>query len=415
MSKSSSQVKIASFSEEPVACVGSFFNGLAVPPRTKFDIYQHNKNRDFLLHGESDTLDYNGQSSNENEYVVAVYDPNKKLVELYKAPYIATKVTSKKNRVYKGPAVKSTGLKNVAQRKALGEAFGTKKAKAALSNLEKNRIDSEKLQDVELDIVDSVQAATKDIPGSQSQLQSQQQSHSQQSQQQQAESSHMGPAPKPNASATNVADIYPIDEVIPRKALPYIRVDPLLTASDPLNLLPAAPEVLKSALTRLIESKNTEKLQWLYYASLLFGVYENRRVSQKEALMTRLQNKPSEALVDGILDQFAISRSSKFGRAKEKAFTIDPQNEDKLLCYLFIILLHLSNFSVELNPLAKDLKLKPTRLVGLFRSLGATIKSATVREAEALGIPKSQAGTYKIANLKVPFKMPELTRRGARR
>ena len=90
-------------------------------------MYKHKKRDDYVLHGETDTLDYNGTSNNENEYVVAVFDPNSKSVELYKTPYISTKVTAKKNRVYKGPKVKSAGIRNVTQRNALGEAFGTKK------------------------------------------------------------------------------------------------------------------------------------------------------------------------------------------------------------------------------------------------------------------------------------------------
>ncbi|KAI3402356.1 RPA49 [Candida oxycetoniae] len=387
---STPSVKVHSYSEEPVAYVGSFFNGLAVPKGTEFEVYQHKKNGDFLVHGESETLEYNGKTSaDENEYVVAVYDRNKNAVELYKTPYIPTKVTAKKNRVYKGPLVKSFGLKNVAQRKALGEAFGTKKAKAAITNLEKNRIDSDKLQDIELDIVDTVQESTKPLEIEKA----------------------TGPVPNPNVHATNVEDVYPIDSIVPQKTWGYIRAQPLLSDPTPLNLLPSQPEFVKPILSKLRDAKNIKGLQLLYYSALLFGVYENRRVSQKEALMTRLKNIPSEVLVDNILDQFAISRSSKFGRSKEKSFTIDPHHEDKLLCYLFIILLHLSNFSIELNPLAKDLKMKPTRLVALFRALGATIKSATVAEAEALGIPKSAAGTYKIANLKVPFKLPEITRK----
>ncbi|KAI5951698.1 RPA49 [Candida jiufengensis] len=391
MSKSS-HIKVTSYTDEPVAAVGSFFNGLSVPPSTKFNVYQHKKKQDFIIHGESEHLNYDGDSqNNDNDYVLAVYDPNTKSVELYKTPYLPTKVSAKKNRVYKGPSVKSVGLKNNVQRNALGEAFGTKKAKQAITNLEKNRIDSEKLQDLELDIVDTVQESTAPIT---------------------TETQTFSIMPKPNVSATNVEDVYPIKKIIPEKDWSYIRVQPLLTDSNPLEQLPSQPEFVKSRISRLIEQENIEKLQILYYASLLFGVYENRRVSNKSALLTRLQNKVSESLIDGILNRFTINRASNFGRSKDRAFTIDPNNEDKLLCYLILSLLHLSNFTVELNPLAKDLKLKPTKLVSLFRAVGATIKSATVAEAEALGIPKSAAGTYKIANLKVPFKLPELTRKG---
>ena len=116
-------------------------------------------------------------------------------------------------------------------------------------------------------------------------------------------------------------------------------------------------EFIAKQLPILILQKH-RKVANAFYASLLLGVYENRRVKDKQSLMTRLQNIPSEILVDGILDRFAISRATKFGKSKDKSFTIDPYHEDKLLTYLFILLLHINNFTVELVPLSKDLKLK---------------------------------------------------------
>ncbi|EMG51079.1 DNA-directed RNA polymerase I 49 kDa polypeptide, partial [Candida maltosa Xu316] len=388
-----------SVTEEPVAAVGSFFNGLTVPSSAEFDLYKHKKRDDYVLHGETETLDYNGESNNENEYVVAIYDPNTKSVELYKTPYVSTKVTAKSNRIYKGPKIKSKGVRNINQRNALGEAFGTKKAKSAITNLEKNRIDSEKLQDFELDIVDSVKETTRDLPSTKEEA-----------------SKIDRPAPLANVDATNVEDIYPIDKIIPQKDWQYLRVGSFFNAEDPLELLPFnKSDFIKKQLPILIQQKNTTKLQMLYYASVLFGVYDNRRVKDRQTLCTRLQNKVPESLIDGVLENFTISRVSQFGKSKDRSFIIDPHHENKLLTYLFILLLHINNFAVELVPLSKDLKLKNTTLVALFRALGAIIKSATVGEAEALGIPKSAAGTYKIATLKVPFKLPELTRRGKRR
>ncbi|KAG5417210.1 RPA49 [Candida metapsilosis] len=401
-SSSSSHVKVSSYTEEPVAAVGSFFNGLSIPSSTEFDIYKNKKTNNYLIHGESDHLEYDGDSSSTqdlNEYVVAMYDPNTKSVELFKTPYFQTKVTSKQYKVYKGPSVRSTGVKNITQRNALGEAFGTKKAKQAITNLEKNRIDADKLQDMEMDIIDTVQdtLASNKADSSTVSVKNDDFSNS--------------PVPKPNVDATNVEDIYPIKSIIPAKDWSYIRVQSIFTDSDPISQFPSSPEFIKQRLSTIIEHENLEKLQILYYASLLFAIYENRRVSSKDSLMTKLGNKPSEALIDTILSNFTIARTTKFGKSKDRSFTIDPHNEDKLLCYLIILILHLSNFSVALNPLARDLKLKPTKLVALFRAVGAIIKSATVGEAEALGIPKSSVGTYKIAHLKVPFKMPELTRR----
>ena len=145
--------------------------------------------------------------------------------------------------------------------------------------------------------------------------------------------------------------------------------------------------------------------------SLLLGVYSNRRVSNKVKLLERL-NSPPETLIDGVLDKFTLARPGQFGRSKDRSFFIDPQHEDKLLCYILTIIMHLDNFIVEVSPLAQELNTKPSKIVALFRVLGAIVKGATVAQADAFGIAKSAANTYKIATFKVPFKLPEMVRRG---
>lgn len=400
-----SNIRISSVNEEPVALVGSFFNGMSVPSSTEFDLFKHKKHDEYVLHGENETLDYNGETvkNSENDYIIGVYDPIHKSVDLYKSPYLSAKVTAKRHRVYKGPSIKQAGVRNVTQRNALGEAFGTKKAKAAITSLERNRIDAEKLQDMEMDIVDAVTESTQDLPSRAKMEQ---------------EAVHDRPTPVANVDAKNVEDVYPVHNIIPKKEWAYLRVNTIMSETDEKKQLEMFPysksSYVKKHLSTIVQQKSLEKLQLLYYASLLFGVYENRRVRDKQSLMTRLQNKASEVLVDGILERFAISKASQFGKSKDRSFTIDPQHEDKLLCYLLAIILHINNFVVELPPLANELNMKPTRLVGLFKALGAIIKSATVAETEAFGIPKSAAGTYKIATLRVPFKLPEMTRRAKR-
>lgn len=396
------ELRVVSYADEPAVTVGSFFNGLSVPSDTEFQLYQNKKNGEFVLHGETETLDYNGRTEDDcYDYAVALYDPVNKSVELYKSPLIESKVTSRENRVHKGPRVKQAGIRFAEQRKLLGESFGTKKAKSALSNLERNRIDAEKLQDLELDIIDNVKANTIALPSTAEMNRA---------------VTYDRPTPVADEDATNVEDIYPVDNIIPNKEMSFIRVGPLLEEDDEAQRLEILPygksSYISKRLGTLVANKNTTKLQLLYYASLLFGVYENRRVKDRATLMTRLQNKPSEVLVDGVLERFTIARASQFGRSKERAFTIDPHHEDKLLCYLLAIIMHIDNFMIELPPLANELNMKPTRLVGLCKALGANVKSATVSQAEAFGIPRTAASTYKVATLKVPFKLPQMTKRG---
>lgn len=399
--RETTEINVESYVDEPVSAVASFFNGLSVPD-IPFDLYK-NKQDSFVVHGETDKLEYNGSTvtDEQNDYVVGVYDPVTRSVELYKAPFIQAKVTPISKRKYDGPRVKQLGKLNMEQRNALGQAFGTKKAKQTITNLQKNKIDSEKLQDVEMDIVDTVKDATTALPTKE---------------QMAATVLSDRPTPLADVSATNVEAVYPIHNIIPQRELDAIRVNAIQSALDENARLALLPYSQSAYIRRELERAltNTDKLQLVYYASLLFGVYNNRRVRDKQTLMDRL-GQPAETLVDGVLERFAVGKASQFGKSKDRSFTIDPHHEDKLLCYLLALIMHINDFLVELPPLANELNMKPTRLVSLFRALGATIKSLTLAQADAFGIPRSQASSYKVASLKVPFTLPEMMRRGGGR
>lgn len=399
------QVDIESFQDQPSVAISSFFRGVSVPKETSFELYKNKKNADeFVLHGENERLEYEGSTegnfANCSQYVVGVYDPSKKAVELYKAPFISSKVISKSRKHLTGPEIKQKNARASVMRNALGEAFGTKKAKKAIVDLERNRIDSDKLVDSAIDIVDSVKTASKDLP-TREQLQE--------------TVSSERPTPLANVNATDVEQIYPVHNIIPKNEWAFIRVGAIMKEQDAEKRLEYFPHTkflyIAKKLPSLTQANQMQKLQLLYYLSLLVGIYDNRRVNNKVKLIERLNAAP-DGLLDGILARFSISRPGQFGKSKDKSFFIDPQREDKLLCYILAIIMHLDNFIVEVAPLAQQLNLKPSKLVSLFKILGATVKGATVAQAEAFGIPKSSAATYKIATLKVPFKLPEMTRRG---
>lgn len=403
--RSISEVSVAEYQEHPSVAVGSFFKGFQAPAETKFDLYRKKATKDeFILHGENDTLEYDGATDPEtlgaNQYVVGVFNPQKKSIQMYRAPVVVAKVVSKHTKNLSGPSIKNSDVRSLTSRNALGEAFGTKKAKKAIADLERNRVDSDKLVDSAIDIVDSVKTASKDLPSRQELEEKVAQDR---------------PTPLANVDATDVEDIYPIENIIPKREWQIIRVGPLLKETDEekrLELLPYnKSKYIAKKLPSLTQATQMTKLQLLFYLSLLLGVYENRRANNKMKLLERLDSPP-DILLDGILERFTVQRAGQVGKSKDRSYFIDPQNEDKLLCYILVIVLHLNNFIVEISPLAKEFGLKPSKIVNLFRVIGAQVKSATVAQAEAFGIPKSSASTYKIATLKVPFKLPQMTRRG---
>ena len=392
------EILVTSCTTEPGLVVGSFFNGLEVPALSSFDLYQHTLNPDkFALHGVNDTLEYSGSTeAGENDYVVAFYDKKLRAVQLCKASLVPVAVTSKEHRVHKGPRVRLRGMLGYEQKNMLGKEFGTKNARAKITSMDRNRIDANKLEGIEADIVDSVATVTDAVPGSDTA----------------ADSATASVAPAANALATNAEDVYTLHSIVPENEWKWVRVNALMDEPDTerrFELLPYDKSAyVGRKLLRYISSGNCRKVQMLYYAALLFGVYAHRRVNTKVALMERLNNCPLETLVDGVLDRFTTARASRIGRTKDQSFIIEPFHEDKLLCYLLALLLHIDDFVVEINPLASELNMKPTRLIRLFRALGASVKPVKTGMAEALGLLKRDAATYKVAVLKVPFTPPEM-------
>ncbi|AAS54009.1 AFR638Cp [Eremothecium gossypii ATCC 10895] len=396
------EVDVTAVTTNPSVAVASFFNGFRPSEDATFELYKTKAADSYVLHGENQKLEYEGRVDNNKgyQYMLGVYDPSSKSIELYQAPVLPTSVISKSKKRLAGKDIKQADARASTMRTALGQAFGTKKAKKAIADLERNRIDSDKLVGSVVDIVGSVRAAAKDLPTQQEMA---------------ATISEDRPIPPPNVDATDVEQIYPVRSIIPQHEWNFIRVGPIMKEKDAQQRLQMLPYTKSAYITKklptLTQSVQMEKLQLLYYLSLLLGVYNNRRVSNKENLLEKL-NSPADTLVDGILERFTVVRPGQFGRSKDRSFAIDPQREDKLLCYILALIMHLDNFIVEISPFAHELGLKPSKLVNLLRTMGATVKGATVAQAQAFGIPKSAASTYKIATLKVPFKLPELNKRG---
>lgn len=397
--KHTAHLQVAAVETEPRVVVGSFFNGLSVPRDTAFDLYQHSEQRDeFVLHGENATLEYNGATggaAEHNDYVVAVYDPSLKLVELFKAPMVYGKVTALKHRVHKGPKIRLRGLLYASQRIALGREFGTKKAKQAIDNVQKNSINLEALEVHEVDIVDNVEAATRDLALA-------------------AEAEKLvnalGLTPAPNVGATNVEDVYPVSGLLPARELAAVRVGPLTLASEAerLQMLPHALPLLAQLMTQQVHANSDTGVRLAYYALLLVALFKCRFVKSKNQLVEKLAAQPPGVLVDGLLARFTVPRTLARGQLKLQLFVVDPPSEDRLLCHLLIALLHLHRFEVEVSAVCNELGLKPSRVVGLLRAVGATVKAMSSAQASARGY--TRAAEHKVGVLRVPFSPPDMAR-----
>jgi DNA-directed RNA polymerase I subunit RPA49 len=384
-----------------VAALGQF-SGVNVAEGASFAMYKSKYTGQTFVHGESDRMEYDGYpETDKSRYCLAIYDETSSSVELVPASMFSMNTVIKARKKSNVPAIRQASVKYYEQRAALGEAFGSKKAKKIISEAVKNKIDAEQLQDLETAIVDTVKTSTENLPSQETR---------------QKALSEDRPIPPYNLEATQPSAIYPIvDGLLSNREYSAIKTNAIEQESIEKNrmaLFPKASQFITSRVSSTLNApgNHTHRLKLLYYASLLMAVYEHRRVSSKTALAARLGSVP-EVLLSGIIEKFTAVRSGQFGKAKDRNFIIDPTHESKLLCYLLVLILNIEQFHVDVNSFTTELGLKASKLVDLCKAIGCDVRSISGKEAEARGIKKSHMAVFKVATLNAPLKLPEVVKR----
>lgn len=427
------------------AIVASFTNSTNIPETVSLDLYTSSKvssSSKAILHGESkeSNLQYDADELKDSQYVLGVYDSKTESIKLIpQTKMFSGRVSSSKTLINDAKLVKKLKRKDISndgtfaeRRNKLGEEFGTKKAKKAITEAARNKIDAGMLEDSQIDIVDGIRKTTKSMPD-----------RDQMAKMVEKENRVIPPC---NTDATNVEEIYPIEEIVPEEILQSFAIDIFFhteesTDSDneekdevlkKMSYLPYVPakdrgrsHQKKSTFGRLISNILNErttlssstsnisddlrwKLQVISYTSMLMGLYFNRRSSRRDKLLTSYDNIPPARAINYMLVNFGNVKTNS-GNSYDrdiKFFNVGPKDEDKLLCYIIVLLLTLFEYRLELSTLAADLSLKPSKLLALVRTLGCQVVASTKNEDKESG-----SASTKVAVLRVPFKVPELVSR----
>lgn len=437
--------------DEGDAVVASFTNSTNIPESLSLDLYtsiKHPNKHQAILHGEANDsgLKYDADELSDSQYILGVYDSKNERIKLIpNTRMFSGRVSSVNSLINDAKLVKKLKRKDTStegtfseRRNALGQEFGTKKAKKMISEAARNRIDSGMLEDSQIDIVDNIRQTTKSMPD-----------REQMAKMVEKENRVIPPC---HAEATNVEEIYPVEEIVPDDILQTFPIDIFFHAEievegdgdddndnekdevlKKLGYLPYVPakergssHQKKSTFGRLISdvlndrstlSKKSSsgdnisddmrwKLQLISFTSMLVGLYFNRRFSRRDKLMAAYHNIPPSRAVNFMLHTFGNHKGgSNFNYDKEiKFYNLGPKEEDKLLCYIIVLLLTLFEYRLELSTLAADLSLKPSRLLALVRTLGCTVVNSSKTDGK-------EAANSKVAVLRVPFKLPEMVRR----
>lgn len=399
-------VKVAEVKHGARAVVGEV-SGIHVPESADFSVYQKGKAGPYMIHGESDKMDYSGaQDETASQYCLALYNKDQNCVQLVPAPLVSLKSVVKSKISYNGPRIRqdSEQIQNSAHRSALGEAFGTRKAKQAIRNQRKNKIEADQLADLESAIVDTVMDSTASLP-------------SQQVRNEGGDAER--PIPPHNLETDDPHEVYPIvDGLMSQAEWKAIsgRVQDILGESDPdtrFALLPKTDSTylrsrLDATLSEGIPAEKEDRVKLIYFAALLLGLYKNKKVSNRTKLAEKLGSAPSDYLLMQLINNFSTNKAGSVGRHKDRAFIVDPAHETKLLCYLLATVLHLENFTCNVQMFVNELSVKASRISDLFRTLGCSVKPMSATRLKKLGLTDP---TIKEATLRVPLTLPQMTRR----
>ncbi|KAI0712757.1 RNA polymerase I associated factor, A49-like protein [Cerioporus squamosus] len=391
-------------STQPANQVGpvlASFPSLEAPKSTAFQCYAQkgrDKNAPFetqptIVAGEAETVDFFSAdgplSSTGCSYMVGVHDKRTNTTTLRPVPL----------HVLARQPIEVSTEERMALRNNLGEAFGTKKAKAAIRARERNKVDIDAMKDVAGHLQDTIMQNTDTLPTTEEAKAT-------------ADSSRL--IPPYNADAQRPQDVYALHDIIPEaefNALPIGAIKSAKTHPERCKLLPFdRSDWVKLQLRLIFSAPKPDKteLKTVYYISTMMAFLKNaRNVGDKDALQQRLSGVPSIVL-DGL-----VSRFTEKERDTNKP-KITPQTETLLLTHMLALCLRLDTYAADIETIAHDLSMPPVKVTGLYKSLGCTIKYLSFNECKERGLPDS-AGDSRRAVLKVPLEFPKVRVKRARR
>ncbi|GMM49420.1 DNA-directed RNA polymerase I subunit [Starmerella bacillaris] len=356
---------------------------------------------------ETPNVQYTGTQVTDEKYCLVIKDNETGKVELVEVPLfdIQTKVFNE-HAAELANTIKQSGVENWQQRTNLGEAFGTKKAKTAINDVSRNRIDADMLEGFEDAIVDNV-SSNIDISKTQSS-----------SKDNKGAGDIMRPIPPFDLETHELHLVYNLSSIVPDEEWDALTplVDDIINADSQdsrIQLLPYGESDFVNERVAFVINEGVnviEKLQVLVYISFLMAVYKQRRCNNRRQLVEKINNIPN-ILFDGVCNRFTVPRAGRVGTSKDRSFVFDPFHTDKLLCYMFALMLHSNNFMCDVTPLSHELSVPGQRTANLFRNLGCMVRVASKEEAKVRELTPQQASSYRIATLQAPLVLPDMVRR----
>jgi len=412
-SQASGSIKVTIADEGLPPVIGSA-PGLTVPSlpfkafakstssKEKSGAYPRPSTHDLILHStRHPRLDYAGQPSNLDgalAHYVAVFDPQTQSLQLAPAHHLNVRSTLRSEN----HAAQDNSKRTIAQqREALGQEFGTKKAKKMIASRTDNAItkgasSSSKPDELQSAILDSMADTTTNA-------------------QNDAEAALAAkPIPQPQFSASSIEEIYPLTTLIPASDLRLVQVkdwQEKARADEPIMFNNRFPAHRVGAIGK---SDDVDKLKALRYLTLLLDFHSalqttgraGKKVPKKDILLKKLNpvsnpDQYPEPMIDSVRRRFSDNNE------------LNKWHMDLLYTHMCALSLYIDDWVTDIANLKDDLRLEGKQVAQYFAELGCRVNPMTEGERERRGLTKAQAAATKVAKLKLPLEFPRA--RGVRR
>ncbi|PVG00076.1 RNA polymerase I associated factor, A49-like protein [Serendipita vermifera] len=387
-------------STESLSKVGpafAIFNAIEPPDNAIFDCYIESENdREFssaksLIVSETETVQFISNNKDKRDsdfhchYLVGVRNRRTNQLVIRPAPIFLVGHHVKSGQSLDAASQAQSDYTQA--RNQLGKAFGTKKAQAAISRIERNKVDVKAMDGVSDILQQTIKSKTDTLPTELQKLTDGEQS-----------------IPRYNQDAAVPAEIYPIEYIVSDAELQSIAPSKLKASQLPFKYSTWINTHIQNKSAHSNKDTKLELRIIFYISSLFLFRTQISKPREKVDLQESLFSIP-DAIVETMINQFTESpRDSTRVQST-------PQKETKLLTHALALCLRVDHFACDPSVIASDLRLSPNYVKALFKSIGCKITSPNRAEQIELGLTIDQASEKKLAILRAPLVLPAPSKR----
>ncbi|QIW99844.1 hypothetical protein AMS68_005362 [Peltaster fructicola] len=285
--------------------------------------------------------------------------------------------------------VEESSRKSIAnQRVALGQEFGTKKAKKVIASRTVNAITSAgNKEDVKNAILEEVAVITgkEEVVELATQLAAK-------------------PIPTPVLDADAVEKVYPLTTLIPAGDMRSIPIKEWQEKARADENIQQPHRFTAYRVAAFGKTNDISRLKALRYVGLLLQFHDalskagraGMKVPRKDILAEKLKEFP-EGLVDSVRRKFSDEKNE-----------LSKWHMENLHTHICALSLYVDNWSTDTSNIRDDLRLDNRGISQYFMELGCKVGKMTEKERTEKKLNVAQANTVRMARLQLPLEFPKL-------